>query len=304
MLRKIILLSTIIFLSSGFLSGCQNQPAAAGQTNSKSTQTETAQPSLTPLPSATALPTNTPTPTATPAPLGCAELKGRVEQRQMEDKILGKPLEMNIYLPPCYDTKKSGSYPVLILMHGQSYTDSQWVDLGVPDTADRLMTSGQIAPFLVVMPQEDYYLKDLDQSKFGESVSKRLLPWVQRQYNACSLRECNAIGGLSRGAIWAVSIGLRNGDVFGSVGAHSLASNPFQTFILRDLLKSYPVKPRIYLDSGEMDQYLKSALDFEDTLNQLHVQHTWILRDGTHNDQYWASHVEEYLRWYAMPWRK
>ena len=217
---------------------------------------------------------------------------------------LGKPLVVNVYLPPCYNQNKKGGYPVLILLHGQSFTASQWVDLGVPVIADRLMVTGQLPPFLVVMPQEDYYLEDLRQSKFGDSVTLRLLPWIGKEYNSCGKRECTAIGGLSRGAIWAVMLGLQNEQLFSSIGAHSLANNPFQLFILRDLLKAFPDKPRIYIDSGNLDLYLKSAIEFEDSLNELHLQHTWILRDGAHNSLYWASHVEEYLRWYATPWQK
>jgi S-formylglutathione hydrolase FrmB len=302
MLRKFFILS-ILCLTSTLLGGCQNSAQPASNILSTPAQTATLEPSLTPLPSATPLPTATTAPTATPSPLGCPDLKGKIEQRQMEAKILGKSLEINIYTPPCYDKKKSGGYPVLILLHGQSSTDSQWIDLGAGEIADRLMVSGQLPPFLIVMPQEDYYLEDFPKSKFGEVVLQ-LPSWIKQEYNACGLRECTALGGLSRGAIWAVKLGLQNGQTFGSIGAHSLADNPFEVFILRDLLKSYPDKPRLYIDSGYFDLYLKSAIEFEGVLNQLHLQHTWILQDGAHNSMYWASHVEEYLRWYAAPWKK
>ena len=302
--RKFVAISIIFLLNAFILSSCQGQAPMVSTETAAPLKADTPQPSVTPFPSATPLPTLTATPTATPAPLGCPDLKGKVELRQMEDQIIGKPLTVNIYTPPCYSREKSGGYPVLFLLHGQSYTASQWVDLGVPGTADRLTSSGQLAPFLVVMPQEDYYLADFPKSKFGESITDLLLPWIRQEYNTCTLRECTAIGGLSRGAIWAVTLGLQNGDVFGAIGAHSLASNPFQVFILRDLLKTYPDKPRIYLDSGNLDLYLKNAAGFEETLNELHIQHIWIIRDGAHNDQYWASHVEEYLRWYAAPWKK
>jgi enterochelin esterase-like enzyme len=302
--RKFILLSLNFLLLSTFLSSCQASLPPAEKISLKITQTAAIEPSQTPLPSATPLPIATPKPTAIPAPLGCTDSKGKVEPRQMDDAMLGKPLLMNVYLPPCYNQEKSGGYPFLILLHGQSYNDSQWIDLGVPDTADRLMVTGQIAPFLVVMPQEDYYLEDMNTSKFGDSITQLLLPWIKQEYNVCSTRECTAIGGLSRGAIWAVMLGLKNGQIFGSIGADSLASNPFPIFLLREYLQSYPDKPRIYMDSGNNDPYLENASDFENMLNNLHLQHTWILGDGDHNNQYWSSHVEEYLRWYAAPWGK
>ena len=32
------------------------------------------------------------------------------------------------------------------------------------------------------------------------------------------------------------------------------------------------------------------------------VPHEWIVNEGIHEDAYWAEHVEEYVKWYAMPW--
>jgi enterochelin esterase-like enzyme len=41
---------------------------------------------------------------------------------------------------------------------------------------------------------------------------------------------------------------------------------------------------------------------FHELLDQLEIPHEWQLNPGNHTEDYWSSHVEEYLRWYAAPW--
>src|SRR5512135_2974541 len=96
-------------------------------------------PSATPSPTAT--PTPAPTPTATP--LGCLTEPGRVVTGSLTETK--PPQEFLVYLPPCYDQRTDLRYPVLYLLHGQTSTDVQWVDMGVPQLADRLIHSGETA---------------------------------------------------------------------------------------------------------------------------------------------------------------
>jgi len=267
----------------------------------------------TPTGSATSIPTSTVTPTPlvtstatlspTPSLLGCPEIQGKFQRLTLEDKVLGKPLQVIIFTPPCYDSKKTGEYPLLVLLHGQGYTAQQWIDLGVAETASRLMASGELPPFLIALPQEDYFLLDITKSAFGPAVIKTLIPRVRQEYATCSTRQCTAIGGISRGAVWAVYLGFNNGLEFGSIGVHSMPSNPFPEYYMKDLLLPLPEKPRMYLDSGSSDRYLPDAKRFESALTAIHLPHSWIMRNGEHNDAYWRSHVEEYLRWYAAPWK-
>src|SRR5258708_39746278 len=81
----------------------------------------------------------TPTPTA----LTCLSQPPRVDQGEINST---KPPQLFlIYLPPYYDEDVNQRYPVLYLLHGQTYTDDEWVRLGVPAAANKMIFSGQAA---------------------------------------------------------------------------------------------------------------------------------------------------------------
>ena len=57
--------------------------------------------------------------------------------------------------------------------------------------------------------------------------------------------------------------------------------------------------PRLTTDMGQNDIYLPDLRDYEKLLTQLEVPHEFTINPGNHDENYWSSHVEEYLRWYA-----
>jgi enterochelin esterase-like enzyme len=300
--------------------GCVAPPAAGGDSVSNIREVTVSLPvppgrTASPLPTWTvALPTPTPTvrpsttlapsPNPTITPTTCPQTTGRVEQGQIISSILNRPLDFRVYLPPCYAPERTGGYPVLYLLHGQSMDDSGWDLFGADETATALIASGEVNPFLIVMPREDYYLQDISQSAFGRALLEDLLPWIETNYAACPQRTCRAIGGLSRGAVWAMLVALEHQTLFGSAGGHSLPSAIFSPYYLRTLWESMPENERIrlYLDIGEFDRYRSGAEEFHQRLDFLNIPHEWNLNPGTHNDEYWMSHVEDYLRWYAANW--
>ncbi len=210
---------------------------------------------------------------------------------------------VRVYTPPCYDPAADPGYPVLYLLHGQSFNDDQWQRLGVPETADRLIAAGEVKPFLVVMPQEYYYLQDMSQSAYGSALIDEVLPWVEENFAVCRDTACRAIGGLSRGASWASWLGFESWPLFGSIGLHSLPTTANGQFRYEWLPKiPEGQRPRLYLDIGAKDPYYQYALAYEQFLNESHLPHEWHLNSGGHNEEYWSAHVEEYLRWYAAGW--
>jgi len=56
------------------------------------------------------------------------------------------------------------------------------------------------------------------------------------------------------------------------------------------------------LDTGDLDTYLSATKQFVELVEKYGLPHEWHLNSGAHNEEYWAAHVEEYLRWYAADW--
>jgi enterochelin esterase-like enzyme len=252
----------------------------------------------TPTQTATPLP---PTPTSTATPLGCLTQPGHVEQGVVE--VTTPPQEYLIYLPPCYDEMPDLRYPVLYLLHGQTYTDDQWVRLGAVEVIDRLFLEEEISPFIIVFPDDRYWNVQAGPG-FGQRLVDHLVPYIDRSYRTVASREHRAIGGMSRGAGWALRLGLRRWELFGTLGLHSLAAFNDDRPFLRNWLEAIPPEewPEIFIDTGENDSELGFNSLFENTLIQLGIPHEWHLYPGAHDEAYWEAHAEEYLRWYAGVW--
>ena len=110
------------------------------------------------------------------------------------------------------------------------------------------------------------------------------------------------MGGLSRGAGWAIHLGLGNPAVFGAIGGHSPVIFYADVSQIPDWLDELPEGTRVYLDSGENDQDLNNTRWLEQLLTDHRVPHEWHLNTGFHDEIYWRAHVEQYLRWYAAGW--
>lgn len=284
--NRIFLIPLIILLVS-----CQ--PAAANLSDSTLEPSQTAQPS----------PTLTPTVTLTPTPF-CTETRGRFEFNEIQTELMTHPLSFRVYLPPCYDFDEESRYPVLYLLHGQSFNDDQWDRLGADEALDELIAAGQVEPFIIVMPKESNYMIDQWTSKYGPALAEELVPWVDEHYRTLTDRDHRAIGGLSRGAGWAMRIGLIYWETFGIIGGHSLA--PFRgdfnesPFWFQEIPEDE--KPRIWIDVGTMDFMKDAARVFADRLEDYDMPFDWHVFEGAHVEDYWSANVETYLKWYAQDW--
>ena len=228
-----------------------------------------------------------------------------MELGQLETSLLRQPLDFRVYLPPCYAQQPERRYPVLYLIHGQSYTDDQWDRLSADEIADRLIATSQAAPFLIVMPRDREW-SQADVDPFGQAVIEALIPHIDQAYRTLPEREQRAVGGLSRGASWAIHFGLKYWQLFGAFGAHSPPVFWSDVPQIKKWLKAIPKEamPRIFLDIGKNDrpEIMESAAWFEKLLTQRSIPHEWYLFGGYHEEAYWQAHLEQYLRWYTAEW--
>jgi enterochelin esterase-like enzyme len=257
----------------------------------------------TPLPTST--PTKSPQHHLSPTPLACQETIGRIEDRQLESDLLDDPLEYLVYLPPCYTEQLDSHYPVLYLFHGQTYSNQHWIDLGAAGIADRLISSGELASFIMVFPYDRDHYDPPPENSFGQAVILDLIPAIDQAFRTIPTRSARAIGGISRGGNWAAHLGLQHPELFSAVGLHSTPI--FSTDTNKEIdewIKAIPINefPRMFLDIGENDRWLGFTLVFEELLNSASIPHEWHLYPGYHEDAYWAAHLEEYIRWYARDW--
>ena len=235
----------------------------------------------------------------------CLGEVGKIIQDSLSSPLLKLPMEYRVYTPPCYEETQERRYPVLYLIHGQNYNDDQWDRLGADETADRLIADGEIPPFIIVMPRDRNWNQPTD-DPFGDVVLNELVPWIDSHYRTLNNSKYRAVGGLSRGAGWAIHLGLFNPDKFGAIGGHSPPVFWSDTSKIRTLLQNIPAAsiPRIYLDIGNKDRpaILASATWFENLLTLLGIPHEWHLYTGYHEEAYWQKNLPRYLQWYSSDW--
>ena len=282
-----LILTPLLFLIS----------ACSAPTDIPPTQTATFPP-----PTATATFTPSPIPpTPTPTPLTCLTQPGEIKRDVVS--TTNPPQEFLIYLPPCYNELTEQKYPVLYLLHGQTFTQDQWVRLGVPQIADTLFFTNQSPPFIIVFPDDKYWNLPAG-AGFGDRFINHLIPYVDANYRTLSTRENRALGGLSRGGGWTVQLGFAYPNLFGSLGLHSPAIFKDDFASIEKVITNIPEesRPRLLMDVGDNDSELESILLFEEILTRTGYIHEFHFYAGSHSEEYWSSHVEEYIRWYTSAW--
>jgi enterochelin esterase-like enzyme len=298
--NRIHFLIWLVILFIFLLSACDNNEAMTENSGSKQDNNPTFPPPTLPAPLVTES-----TVEITPLPdvlsQDCEDQRGSVDTFLISRNDI--ELSGSIYTPPCYGEDPEQSYPALYLIHGATATDQQWIDLGITETADRLITSARIDPLIIVMPLEQTWIA-LPVNPFGDHVVTELIPWVDQNYLTKAGSEFRSIGGMSRGGNWAVRIGLLHWGLFGAIGAHSTPLffgdlNRIQGWI--EVIPDSRI-PEIYLDIGQDDANRDDVEDFQQRLSDLEVPHEWVINPGLHNELYWSSQIENYLLWYSSSW--
>ena len=307
--------SLLVFFFMLLLLGCQPAPSVnAGEHPGNAAHTLTPRPTPTPTPTPKPLPTasplapspttarsRTPAPTSTIAAVTCREDHGRVLAESLNSANLPFTLAVNVYLPPCYQPDPAAPYPLLVLLHGQSYDQQQWLDLGLAQIANNLISTGEIPPLIILMPYEENAWQNPYESAFDLLILDTLLPWAQEDLSACDQAACRAVGGISRGGSWALRLIGDHPEAFSIAGLHS--APPFTTdqnrlvTIFRKLTEDE--RPQLYIDVGDIDTYRGYIVELHDALSLQGIAHSWQMSSGGHDDGYWRAHLPEYLAWYG-----
>jgi enterochelin esterase-like enzyme len=227
----------------------------------------------------------------------CGIESGRIVLTAVPSAIYGKPVAVNVYLPPCYATDQSSLYPVIYLLHGGAADETQWPDLNVQISADALISHGT-TPFVVIMPGAAYS----DSVDYGTFVITELLPSIETQYQVMSLRTGRAIGGLSLGGYWALKIAFLHPDLFAAVGGYSPVVNrgypddPLSLARQTDVLALQGLS--IALDVGNQDSLAYDANELAQVLRARGLTVSLTIGQGGHNRPYWRAHTYDYFRFF------
>ncbi len=244
--------------------------------------------------------------------------------------LLGNRREVLVYLPPGYSRSRL-RYPVLYMQDGQnvfdaatSYTGVEW---GIDETAQRLITAGEIASVIVVAvantgedriheytPTRGRYeifgtpgrSKGLA-SRYGRFLVEELKPFIDKRYRTRREGEYTGLGGSSLGGLATLVLALRFPGVFTRLAVMS-PSVWWDDCILYKLVDDIKRRPplKIWLDTGTAEPGWERAGVLRDHL----VAKGWVegqdlvykdYEGAGHDEGAWAARMDEVLRYLFPP---
>jgi S-formylglutathione hydrolase FrmB len=235
-----------------------------------------------------------------------------LEKITIESDAVGEDIQTQVVVPAGADS--SHPRPLLVFLHGRGGDD-------LPRPSDQffdaLADQGKRAPIVAFPSGGDHsYWHDRADGHWGTYVIKEVIPTVVRRFHADPHRV--AIGGISMGGFGALDIARLNRGRFCAVGAHSpaiwhsgaeTAPGAFDDesdFERNDVLEAATTSPGPYLgipiwvDAGDQDPFRHTGLDeFAEALRADGAEISFHIWPGTHGGEYWRSHWEDYLRFYA-----
>ncbi len=143
--------------------------------------------------------------------------------------------EMYVYTPPGYD-KSTDKYPVLYLLHGGGEDQRGWATQGKTDMIlDNLIADNKAKPMIIAMLDGNMIAGGL--AGFNENVLKAFenelklgaIPFVENNFRVETNAKHRALAGLSMGGLQTLYAGVKNNDMFSSLGVFSsgwFANNP------------------------------------------------------------------------------
>jgi len=132
-----------------------------------------------------------------------------------------RTMKYNIVLPADYESSNE-RYPVLYLLHGLTQNYTAWSSLGVPAYGELF------SDLIVVMPDggNSWYVNFAESgggqtNNWADHIVQDIVGHVDGHYRTIARREGRAIAGLSMGGYGSLTLGLRNPEMFISIGSTS-----------------------------------------------------------------------------------
>jgi enterochelin esterase-like enzyme len=208
-------------------------------------------------------------------------------------------MQIEVYLPPCYDPRAARAYPVIYLFPGYSGVAGDWIYTGLAKTADAAILSRAVPPFIAV--SADDVFPDLDARELLDSI----LPYVESHYRAGGARLLRSVAGGSFGGAVAYHLAFRHPELFASAGIFGNGAAYGEEDSIRTWLAAIPaeLRPRVFINCGAKDTYMTArAKALIPILDEEHIAHAEIFGSGGHDFETWLANFPAYLRWISPDW--
>jgi enterochelin esterase-like enzyme len=244
--------------------------------------------------------------------------------KAFKSKYLPNERDVIVYLPPGYEQERERIYPVLYLQDGQNLFDGRtsfvkgrtWM---VREHADEAIEAGEVEPLVIVgiyntgdrrlaeyTHEYNWQMGGGEADKYGDLLTRELMPWIASQYRVRHDRESTGMGGSSLGGLVTLYLGLRHAQHFGKLAILSPSVWWNHKSILGYLNEHAPQtweRPRVWLDVGDREGQ-RTLRDVEQLARRLKANgwrpgesmHFEKVHGGAHDEASWAVRVRPMLR--------
>jgi enterochelin esterase-like enzyme len=249
-----------------------------------------------------------------------------VVAREFKSAALGRSWTYAVYLPTGYDAANL-RYPALYLLHGSGGNLYQWVNQGrIQQTADALISSGDIPPSVIVLPDGGTSWFVDRKEKMETALITELIPDVEKTFRVLRSREGRLVGGLSMGGYGAMRLALKYPEMFaaaallspaiynpeppensaartaGVFGAPAYDASIWKSLNYPALWEGYLAKKSpvpIYINSGDDDDYFTEfeAVQFYELLRKNKQPAELRIVNGGHGWPVWESTIGDALKY-------
>jgi enterochelin esterase family protein len=157
-----------------------------------------------------------------------------VDSIALSGNRLGDPhtRPLSVYLPPGYDTDPARRYPAILMLSshgntGQSMLNWRAWDDSLDQQADRLISSGECPPFILIIPDTwtrlggALHLNTPALGNYGDYLLDEIIPYVDARYRTIPTGGGRGIMGRSSGGYAALYHAMMNPGMFGAAADHS-----------------------------------------------------------------------------------
>ena len=262
-----------------------------------------------------------------------AGLRGQLLRLSMPySERLKRKSNVWVYLPPDYQ-KTDARYPVAYILHGApGGVRDCFVNARVHRVAEKLITTEQIAPLILVgwdgtgpkgVEDTTYYLNRRDGIAMEDFTVRELVPWIDAHFRTRANAQSRALIGFSAGGYGAANLGLKHPDVWAVMASHSGFFDPnddpkaMKRFLgppgplwqqnspLR-LVRALPTGTRLhlYMDVGADDDLLDEFKTMEAELQARQIDFEAHIFPGDHTWEFLTQHYHDSLRFADERWKE
>lgn len=228
-----------------------------------------------------------------------------------------------VFVPPVL--KQQQDIPLVILLHGVYGSAWSWaMGTGVHLQALQMITNNEIPQMIIAMPSDGLwgdgsgYLPH-NGFDFEKWIAEDIPAALKETIPGVSPSSPLFIGGLSMGGFGALRIGVKYGNLFKGISAHSSITclEQMKLFVEEDLnqyaqqtktdedvfetIKKYRRQlPPLRFDCGTDDLLIKHNRKLHQLLTENGIKHLYQENPGEHGWPYWEKHIGDSLSFFSQ----